>query len=137
MVSLSFYCFPTKCYSPFYFFECFQVCFSVFLSKKLNRWYLKSLSEMSKDDNSNICLIEFKVLFKDLSSFLSSIKADLNREFLDPLSNSIVIFKHQYLYKWYKTGWKCTQFSIDSKIGSFTMNSKNIFKNHVLYLFKW
>jgi hypothetical protein len=41
---------------------------------------------MSKDDHSNFCLIEFKVLFKDLSS----IKADLNREFLDP-SNSILL----------------------------------------------
>jgi hypothetical protein len=56
----------------------------------LNRWYLKSLSKMSKDDNSNFCLIEFKVLFKDLLSFLSSIKANLNREFLDSLSDSTI-----------------------------------------------
>jgi hypothetical protein len=33
---------------------------------------------MSKDDNSNFCLIEFQVLFKDL------IDDDLIREILDP-----------------------------------------------------
>jgi hypothetical protein len=51
-----------KCNLPVLFFRMFSNCFSVFLSKKVNRWYLKSLSEMSKDDNSNFCLIEFSFI---------------------------------------------------------------------------